>query len=630
MTLLDTIAEGTYRLLRALDRPAPTPHLRDRPRGVALIIALVTITVLSVAVVEYAYSTRVNLNMAVNAKNKVKSYFLARSAVNLSWLLLNFQYALQNESDKAAGNDDSAGGSCNPQMISVAMRRSNFQMYQYMDLLMRPFNNGKLETPVGGINLSDAGVDGFGKLSGNFDVDITPESGKLNINRFATQKVKQDDLAEFCTTIADSRYTEVFRRDDEDDQVLDQYRILRYIVDYIDLDEQNLPLTNHCSLDGQGSGSEKSQYDDLERNIEPRNAKLTHLEELHQVYGVTDAFMDAFGDKLTVYPVGKPNANNAEMPVFYSILCRNTRLGKNASGAGGQGAKGLTLCQRNPQIAVQVLYFAMALDGVRHFFRDPISVLMAYVGSTESRLLPSAKKGQPVAFLQSSQVYDFVQDFKKNPTLMARFIRYSPAYRRIASQSRKFRIDPRNPGFPEWSISFDKTGIIRSVSTNTPSIYRIKATGEYGSSKVTVETVMDFDETVRRLPNSKQLKARGADSERVKKLKKAARKREKTMPRGRVLYWRENVVEPVGKDDGSSSNQPSPVQPNSEEEDSQSSGDGFGSESGSGGGFGDDQGGGFGSDQGGGSGDDQGGGFGSDQGGGSGDQGSGFNLGFGN
>ena len=620
MRLRDAMARGTHRVLEGLDRPARTPHRRG-PGGVALVIALVTIAVLSAAVVEYAYSTRVNLKMSVNAKDKAKSYFLARSGVNLSQLLLNFQYSLQREADQAQGNENLSGGSCNPGMISTAMRRSNFQMHQYMDLLMRPFNNGKLETPVGGINLSEAGVEGFGKFTGEFDVDIEPESGKMNVNTFATEKIKQEDLGQFCSMVADSKYTEIFREDDENDQVLDQYRILKYVVDYIDLDETELSLTEYCSIEGEGSGSEKAPYDDFDQNIEPRNAKLTHIEELYQVYGVSDSFMRAFRDKLTVYPVGKPNANTAEMPVFYSVLCQNVQLGNNANV--NTAAQGINLCQKNQQIAVQVLYFAMALDGVRNFFKDPLSVLMAYVTTTQSRLLPSAKKGQPVAFLRSSQVHSYLEDFRNNPQLMARFITYSPAYRMIASKSPNFRIDPLNPQFPQWQISFQRTGILRAISTRTPSIYRVKSTGTYGTTETTVEAVIDFNKTVRRLPSQQSLESQGTDTTEQSKLKEALRKRQESMPRGRVLYWRENVVGPVNEEESESgSNFGSSFG-------EESGGGGFGGEDsstpqggGSGGGFGDESG--FGSSSGGGS------GFGSSGGSGGQESGGGWNFGFGN
>lgn len=553
--LVDSFAAGVRRVLRALDRPARSP-LRERPPGVALIVALVTITVLSAAVTEYAYSSRVNLKMSVNAKNKVKSYFLARSAVNLSELLINFQYSLENAANQARGSKSANAGACNPGMISVAMRRSNFQIYQYMDVLLRPFNSGSLETPVGGLDLKRSGVKGFEGVHGTFDVNIEPESGKLNINRFADGQIKQDDLKQFCALVTDSQYTDTFRQGEKDAEELDAYRVLRYIVDYIDLDDTELPLTRECTLEDGGGSSESSRYDDAELDIEPRNAKLTHPAELYQVYGVSEAFMRAFGEELTVYPVGKPNANMADFPVFFSVLCRNTRLGNNANV--GSGAEGFTVCQKSPKIALQVMYFAMALDGVRQFFEDPISVLMAYVGSTQSRLLPSAKKGQPVAFLRSSQVHSYLEDFRKNPQLMAQFMQFSPAYRKLAQRSRDFAVSRQAPNFPNWAITFDRTGIIRAVSTQTPSIYRVTATGTYGSTETSIETVIDFDKTIRELPGEDAIEQQGGGSERVKQLKKALKERRKTIPKGRVLFWRQGLVGDGQDEDDSPTSQPVP------------------------------------------------------------------------
>lgn len=553
---VDMMAAATRSVLRPLDRPARSP-LERRPSGVALIVALVTITVLSAAVTEYAYSSRINLKMSVNATNKVKSYFLARSAINLSQLLVNFQYSLENAATEADESETASAGACNPGMISVAMRRSNFQIYQYMDLLMRPFNSGSLETPVGGLDLESSGAKGFAGVHGNFDVNIAPESGKFNVNRFAKQQVGQDDLQEFCGLVTDSRYADVFRDGEGETGELNSFRILRYIVDYIDFNETELPLTQECVLEQAGNSPESTRYDDPELDIEPRNAKLTHTAELHQVYGVTEEFMRAFGEELTVYPVGKPNANMAEFPVFFSILCRNARLAQSADVG---GTRGFTVCQQSPEIALQVMYFAMALEGIRKFFEDPISVLMAYVGSTQSRLLPSAKKGQPVAFLRSSQVHSYLEDLRQNPQLMAQFLQFSPAYRRLATQSQQLRVDPRAPNFPNWAITFDRTGIIRAVSTQTPSIYRLTATGTYQSTETSIETVIDFGEPIRELPTTEQIEQRATgDSDRTEQLTEALQERQNTMPKGRVLYWREGLVgESAGDEEDAATGRPVP------------------------------------------------------------------------
>jgi hypothetical protein len=249
--------------------------------------------------------------------------------------------------------------------------------------------------------------------------------------------------------------------------------------------------------------------------------------------------MRAFKDGLTVYPIGKPNANNASAAVWYSKLCQNVQLPQGRPA----GDETLNACQADQRIAMQVMYFALTMDGVRTFFKDPMSVLMAYVGTTNSKLIPSAKKGQPVAFLSTSQIHSYLQDFKRNPQLMAQFMAYSPTYRRMVIANPQMKISPQNPQFPQWQISFDRAGLLSSMSVENPSIFRIQATGNYGNSSARIEAVVDFSETVRRLPNEQSLQGLGGDSEQARQLRQALQEREDTMPRGRVLYWRENVID---------------------------------------------------------------------------------------
>ena len=309
--------------------------------------------------------------------------------------------------------------------------------------------------------------------------------------------------------------------------------IIQNIVDFIDPDQEALSLTEECTISGSGGDEARPYTRDDKTRVRPRNARLTHVEDLRLVHGITDEFMERFGDKFTVYKVGKPNINVAQAPVFYSILCRNVQV------PGTEGAKGYGLCARNPLVASQVLWFAMALDGVRQFFDDPLSVLLAYVGTQESKLLPSAKKGQPVAFLSVSQLPQFIEDFKGSPELMAQFIQYSPFYQQLSSLDDTMRVDPLAPQFPAWTIEFDRSGLTRSVSTSSPEIFRFEAVGRYGTTETVIEAVVDMSKTVRRLPDEEQVTEDEADSEDIRDLKQALREERELMPKGRVLYWKE-------------------------------------------------------------------------------------------
>lgn len=524
--MLKPVGQATRFTLEKLSTPV-TPWRRpgEPPRGVALLLALVTIALLSSTVVEFAYVSRVNLAMASNERDRLKSYFLARSAINITTLLLSFQVALQKESKET---DDDMG-----KLISRAMRRSNFQIYQYADLLMRPFYSGKLETPVGGIDLEESGVEGFGEFTGEFDAEVTPEAGRISINKFAENKLDDNDLIELCALLVDQRYDDLFSQKDAFGETMDRTTVIQNIVDFIDRNQEGLTLNEQCGVQGSG-GDERRAYDrDDSHRIRPRDAFLTHTEDLNMIHGVTDAFMQEFGSKFTVYNVGKPNINVAEAPVFYSVLCRNVSLG------GNKDLKGYGLCAVDPTVSAQVLYFAMALDGIRQFFDDPLSVLLAYVGTSDSKILPSAKKGQPVAFLSTGQLARYIDDFKQNPELMAQFMQYSPFYQQLVSLDPSLLVDPAAPVFPQWTVDFDKTGITRSVSTKSPQIFRIQASGRYGTTETTIEAVVDMGKTLRRLPDEKQLEEQETDSEDLKTLKELLKDERERMPKGRVLYWRE-------------------------------------------------------------------------------------------
>ena len=60
-------------------------------RGVALILVLTTIAILTSIGVDFSYGSRVSLRLAENSRDELRAYYLAKSAVNLSRLLLYFQ-----------------------------------------------------------------------------------------------------------------------------------------------------------------------------------------------------------------------------------------------------------------------------------------------------------------------------------------------------------------------------------------------------------------------------------------------------------------------------------------------------------------------------------------------------------
>lgn len=60
----------------------------DKQRGAALVTTLLAVTLLTIAVVEFAYSSQVDYHLAHNALKTLQATYLARSGVNLAMLVL--------------------------------------------------------------------------------------------------------------------------------------------------------------------------------------------------------------------------------------------------------------------------------------------------------------------------------------------------------------------------------------------------------------------------------------------------------------------------------------------------------------------------------------------------------------
>src|SRR5262249_25710592 len=71
------------------------PH-RKRERGVALIIAVISIAILTAVATEVIYNSRVDMQMAANEGDEIGAYSMARSGAGMARLLLSFQKQLNN------------------------------------------------------------------------------------------------------------------------------------------------------------------------------------------------------------------------------------------------------------------------------------------------------------------------------------------------------------------------------------------------------------------------------------------------------------------------------------------------------------------------------------------------------
>jgi general secretion pathway protein K len=281
--------------------------------GIALLMVLVTIAILSAIVVEFVYQTRVDVQIAANVRDRVKAYYLARSAINFSRLILHFQGQI----------DRMTGGT--------------LKLYHLIPIesdLAKAFTSGEMGEAFGLQDMELEKKRGFGDFSGSFSASIEDEYAKININALDNlASVAAPTAAQVLALIGSPRYLAMYETDDANGQQNTPAGIVIAMHDWIDKD---------TSVDGfqsemiardpfsqpvvftPGTSAEDANYDMLRQPYKSKNNPFLSLQELHLVRGIGDDFMEEFGDRLTVYsdPNLLVNLNSVNDPMtMLSLLC---------------------------------------------------------------------------------------------------------------------------------------------------------------------------------------------------------------------------------------------------------------------------------------------------------------------
>ncbi len=311
-------------LKKALRRPAfgaTSPRGRRRERGVAMLIVVTSIAILTAVAVDFRFNSTVDLQLAANARDELRAEYLARSAVNVSRLLLRFQKQLDGQSQTlgpalaALGIPGGAGGINVRLWDLVPVDCSLFAL-----LLGAPSGGAKSsDAPEYGADLA-AKFDGitapkggkmvaqsFGDFSGCFHADLSDEEQKINVNRLNNPGQRgRPPMVQSLLLLGDPRFEFIYEKPDANGVKMTAQEVLIALHDWIDERDTQASL----NLTGSGIESFPDGFGDENRNSMTRypyryrskNAPFDTLDELYQVDGVSDLFMAAFRDRLTVYP----------------------------------------------------------------------------------------------------------------------------------------------------------------------------------------------------------------------------------------------------------------------------------------------------------------------------------------
>ncbi len=271
---------------------------RTDERGAALLIVMVAVSVLTALAVDLAYESRVSLRIAANARDELRATASARGGVALSRLVLSLQQQVDVPPAPGAAP------------VPAFPRPQLWRLIPVGDALADGLFGGP-----GAPRAPPAEEGSTAPRGDGFDVEIDDEARKVNVQLDAgSMGGRVAQVQAIYQLLCDPRWDALFDREDANGLRASRQDLLVYLRDWIDLDEQTSALAaafppGTCAVAipagtdpfEAGFGDENFPYDRGDDRYRAKNARIDSLAELHLVAGVTDAFMAAFGDAITVY-----------------------------------------------------------------------------------------------------------------------------------------------------------------------------------------------------------------------------------------------------------------------------------------------------------------------------------------
>lgn len=321
--------------------------IRKKKRGVALIMVMATLTVMTVMLAEFQLDSSSTLASAMAARDAIQAEYMAKSAVNLSRLLIATEPTMR--------------AAIAPLFAFMKKTPPQLPVWEFANNLLAAFNDpqtAKDYTSGLGLNIAQGKNLGFaagqcrqGKCFvsnascstdtdcnvGGFEIAIVDEDAKINVNLGASNDIAHIRLArELIGLMAPPQYNPIFEAKDSTGNFNDRNSICQAIIDWADVDESAFSCDMSTAQAPTSGGVEDAYYQLLAKPYRRKNAPFDSLEEIHVVKGVSDDFWTTFGDPepgkpekrvLTVWGQGAVNVNSANAQTLLAIVCSAAKPG---------------------------------------------------------------------------------------------------------------------------------------------------------------------------------------------------------------------------------------------------------------------------------------------------------------
>ena len=313
------------RLLTSLRAPrvrlsARAQRLRARRqrRGVALILVLSSLTLMTVMLSEVQDENAAEFASALNARDAVAAEYAAKSAVNLSRLLIAAEPTIRK--------------TLAPMFMMMGSAPPQIPVWEFTDRVMGAFNDeegAEAFKALGGFDLTKG--KNLGLSGASFQIQVVDEDSKINLNEAARGGAfGQSRLAsQLIGLMGGAQNNLLFEGRDADGQFSDRQAICAAVVDWTDPDSETYTCDPNNPT-AQSAGAEDSFYERLKRPYSRRNSGFDSLAELHKLRGFNDDFWSTLiepdPDKpekrtVTVWGQGTINVNTANPQTLLAFIC---------------------------------------------------------------------------------------------------------------------------------------------------------------------------------------------------------------------------------------------------------------------------------------------------------------------
>ncbi len=248
-------------------------------RGIALIMAIMIISIMMLFTTDLILTSQVNMTLATTKRDSLKEEYLAKSGFNIGLLLLSADFAVDlfmAQQDPKAGLSDGMG-----------------DLWSAMNGL--PIGGESAEMMMGfqeefGLNsVLDSGVmDQLKLFEGSFIVNVADETGKINVNDCFNSRCQEGLL------MLEAMFSCPAEKAFLDQKKLNGRELAYRIKDYIDKDAR--------ADEASGYNDEDEPFGKRVPKQAAKNAPLDSVDELRMIEGWDEEVHAVFSPYITAFP----------------------------------------------------------------------------------------------------------------------------------------------------------------------------------------------------------------------------------------------------------------------------------------------------------------------------------------